>query len=370
MKVKKANPTLIGGFVVGAILLMIFGLIFFSQGKFFTKTKKWVMFFDSSVAGLYVGAPVNFRGVQIGSVVDILMQVNYEEVDVRTPVIVQIEANRITLVNGEKVDFDKDDDFAYKLIERGLRAQLVTQSFVTGQLAVEYDFYPDAPVNLVGAYEGVPEFPTIPSKIQELGERLEKLPLNDLVTATLHMVQSMDNMVQSIDKIVGAGELKETILLARDSLKETRDLVKKISDQASPILANISAVTMEMNETLKAAQVDLKQGKQSLSEMEQEFSEAMREARTLAKNINDKVDPLATQLSGTLKSTKEAVDGGKKTLKLVQEAVDTDSTLRFELDNALRELSTAARSIRILSDYLARHPDALLYGKAGAPKRR
>ena len=69
--VNKISPTFLGAFVVGAILCMVAGVLLFSGGKFFTEKVPFVLFFDSSVEGLNIGAPVIFRGVQVGQVTEI-----------------------------------------------------------------------------------------------------------------------------------------------------------------------------------------------------------------------------------------------------------------------------------------------------------
>ena len=68
---KRANPKIIGGFVIGAIVLIIAGVIVFSSGQLFIKKPKVIMYFKGSVKGLNVGAPVDFKGVQVGKVTEI-----------------------------------------------------------------------------------------------------------------------------------------------------------------------------------------------------------------------------------------------------------------------------------------------------------
>src|SRR5690348_13019885 len=67
----KINPTTIGAFVVGAVVLVVAGALLFGGGQFFQEKLPYVMFFDRSVTGLNVGAPVIFRGVQVGQVTEV-----------------------------------------------------------------------------------------------------------------------------------------------------------------------------------------------------------------------------------------------------------------------------------------------------------
>ena len=96
---KQASPTLIGAFVVGAIALVVVGLLVFGGGRFFADRVTWVTYFPGSVKGLRVGAPVNFRGVRIGEVTRI--QVLYDEKDgsMLIPVVMQVLPEQITVID-------------------------------------------------------------------------------------------------------------------------------------------------------------------------------------------------------------------------------------------------------------------------------
>ncbi|MEE8506260.1 MAG: MlaD family protein, partial [Kiloniellales bacterium] len=179
---KKADPKKIGAFVVGAAVLVVVGLVVFASGQFFAKTRTFVLFFESSVGGLNVGAPVNFRGVRVGSVKDIVLRYNLGDDSLLIPVYVEFEPGRI-----EGVDLERPKS-AKQLIERGLRAQLGMQSFVTGQLSVEFDFHPGSPVRLAGAEIEYPELPTLPSDMAKLkatitrvAEKVSALPLEEII---------------------------------------------------------------------------------------------------------------------------------------------------------------------------------------------
>src|SRR5215831_9717542 len=131
---RKAKPALIGAFVLGAIVLAVVGLIIFGGGKFFTQRQVFVAYFDESVNGLTIGAPVTFNGVKIGSVTDIKVVVDRDEVKGWTPVFFEVEADRFEDRAGHRIKFEPGAPILKHLIDRGMRAQLETQSFVTGQL--------------------------------------------------------------------------------------------------------------------------------------------------------------------------------------------------------------------------------------------
>ena len=176
---KQANRMMIGGFVLIALFIMAASLVIFGSGKFFQKTKRFVMYFEGSVMGLNVGSPVLWQGVQIGSVVSIDLVADMAQAKMQIPVVVEILPERFGIVRGER-----DSKNLQRLIDRGLRAVLVTQSFITGQLAIEVGFYPDTAVvlrkKLASEYETYPEVPTIPSTAQKLMDALAKLDLTKI----------------------------------------------------------------------------------------------------------------------------------------------------------------------------------------------
>jgi len=87
----RASPTLIGAFVAGAVVLSVVAVIMFSSGRYFHKTYRFVLFFSSSVNGLRVGALVKFRGVEVGSVEDIQLQLDTNTQVQHIPVIIEVD---------------------------------------------------------------------------------------------------------------------------------------------------------------------------------------------------------------------------------------------------------------------------------------
>src|SRR5215475_8467151 len=93
----KINPTTIGAFVVSAIVLAVGGVLLFGGGKFFQEKLPYVLFFDSSVEGLNVGAPVIFRGVQVGQVTAIAAIADPQTFDIRIKVTIELVRGSINV---------------------------------------------------------------------------------------------------------------------------------------------------------------------------------------------------------------------------------------------------------------------------------
>jgi paraquat-inducible protein B len=152
---QRANPKWIGAFVLGAVALVVIGVLLLGGAKFLTEKRTFVAYFEGSVKGLNIGAPVEFQGVRIGSVTDIQLQFLTEDLELRIPVFLQFEPGKISQVGAH---VDPQQRFLKPLVERGLRAQLEMQSIVTGQLIVQLGFHPDTPIRLVGDGK-IPEVP-------------------------------------------------------------------------------------------------------------------------------------------------------------------------------------------------------------------
>jgi len=212
----RANKTVIGIFVVGALVLLMVAIAVFGSGELFKRTNKFVLYFDGSVKGLAVGAPVMFRGVSIGTIKDISLIYDANAGTITLPVIVEIEQGRIKgapsfgELGGVK-----------KLIALGLRANLEVQSFLTGQLMISFDFYPDKPAKLRGIVKGYPELPTLPTS-PDMFETLENLPIKEIA-------KNLDAAVQGINKLINSSEIPRSLYDLQNTLQETRVAMRSVS---------------------------------------------------------------------------------------------------------------------------------------------
>jgi hypothetical protein len=139
---KQANKTVIGIFVVGAIALVVVAIVVLGSGKFFRQTLKAVCYFEGSVGGLNIGAPVVFRGVKIGSVTNVILRFDRKDLIFTIPVFIEIDPSKMVATGPEPKNPGENLKL---LVDRGLRASLEMQSIVTGQMQVGLDFQPDKP---------------------------------------------------------------------------------------------------------------------------------------------------------------------------------------------------------------------------------
>ncbi|MCG6982118.1 MAG: MlaD family protein [Deltaproteobacteria bacterium] len=326
---KKANPKVIGAFVVGAVVLATIGVIVFGSGKFFEEKHEWVLFFPGSVKGLTVGAPVTLKGVQIGTVTAIKVVIDRETLKFQTPVYVEVFPDKVKDV-GEFSSAEKKriaagpDEFMKLLVERGLRAKLELQSLVTGKLQVAFDMFPDTPVHYVGLDKKVPELPTIPTAMEQLAKTLENLPIKEIV-------EDARKTMAAIEKLATSPELTEAVTALNRSLQDLGKLARNLDRRVGPLTTSIE--------------------------------ETMKDTQKLVQNVNTQVEPTFTQLQETLKTAQASVKNAEVALASISDVVDPDSTLMYELTRTLQQLKVMADSINSLAGYLQRQPDALIRGK-------
>ena len=324
---KPASKTLIGAFVVGAVALAVAAIVIFGSGRFFRDMDQWVAIFPGSVKGLNVGSPVVFRGVQVGQVTEIVVNFNPSTISAQIPVLFETDPNRFRHVGPEVIVDDKE--FHRALVKQGLRAQLQMQSLVTGQLVVNMDFYPETPAKLYGVQKAKLgkevkdwwELPTISTPLQDLEAALGEIDFKDI---TDDVRRAMDG----IAKLATSPELHASILELKETLIAVRSLARNLDDKVEPL-------STSLDQTL----ADVRAG------------------------IGDARELMATDIKAALKSAKAALDKASKTLVSVENLADEGTQLRHEISATLTEISAAARSVRVLADFIEQHPDAVLRGR-------
>jgi paraquat-inducible protein B len=325
---KRANPTIIGAFVVGAIVLAVSGIAIFGSGQFFQEKRKFVMFFDGSVKGLNVGAPVDFRGVVVGSVTEVQLRYDPETLATQIAVFIETSPENITYIGREET---APADNIQALIDRGMRAQLNTQSVLTGLLYIQLDFHPDKPAELVGAIKEYPEIPTIPTTLEEVMQKLEDLPFREIL-------ESANHMIQSIDELVSSPELKDTVVALEQTVKNADRLVTDADKLVVDINKHVDPLAEGMGTVLD-------------------------DADKLVLNIDEQVEPLVENVEETLEEARATLQKATSALENIENLTEEDTAVIYELTQTLKEISGAARAIRDIADYLERHPEALLQGK-------
>ena len=329
---QKASATAIGAFVLGAIALLIVALLTFGSGKFLKDTKTFVLYFQGNAKGLNIGAPASFRGVKIGAVTDIQLIYDKSTDEVYVGVVVELDEDAFYEIESQSgVDpAIGRDHIKYIINEVGLRAKLSTLSLVTGQLYIEFNFYPDTPVRLFGFDFPYEEFPTLPSTMEELQGTLQELLKTVRQLPLQKLVEQLTSTVDGISSVVGSEEFRKAPELLNEALVNMRDLSATLNEQVTPLTKSLRQTSDEAG----AAMADLR-----IMMRKQDGEEVVRLAESIEAAAN-RAENLLNQSRGVVSS------------------IDTNS-----LESLVQELSRAARSIRVFAEYLDRHPEALIRGK-------
>jgi len=357
---KQANKTVIGVFVVVAVALAVAAVIVFGSGKFFSPRALSVAFFEGSVKGLRAGAPVTFRGVPIGEVKSVKVVYNRKDLSFWIPVILELEPDKIEGWEAYVKQVTQRES-RQMLVEAGLRAQLQMQSLVTGQLSVDLDFYPDKPAHFVKPEIPeldipYPEVPTIKTPLQEVAQTIQEFPLQEIA-------QDISRSLKGIDRLVNSPKLAESLDGVDEAVKELKGLAKSMNSQVNRLADDLDLIIKDTR-TLIDNLNDRSDG--ILTHVDQTLSDT----RKLVNNIDNRTQPLASTLQATLDTAQAALVQARRTLKTIETTAGENSPIRYELSDALNEIAGAARSLRVLADYLEQNPDALLRGKGASGGRK
>jgi paraquat-inducible protein B len=262
-------------------------------------TQKFMLYFDGSIRGLVADAPVEFRGIRVGTVDSVNLEYLRDKGMFRAPVQITVEPERIQTVGDKPKSADEYKQVLSQLVEHGLRARLKTSSFLTGQLYVDLDMYPLAPARYLGDGEGkIDELPTLPNQIDEITDSLQSLlakvetiPIEQIGMRVLGTVEGMENLVTSPE------------------LKKSMESIQEASNGINQLVSHLD--------------------------------------------------------SSVLPATREALDEARKTMTDLRDMTAPNSPVRYNLEESLKEISSAARSVRTLTDYLEQNPNALILGKSG-----
>ncbi|OUR80146.1 hypothetical protein A9Q83_01580 [Alphaproteobacteria bacterium 46_93_T64] len=282
----------------------------------YTERLPYLLYFDGSVSGLEIGAAVEFKGIKIGSVQDITLEIEEGTGNYFIPVLIDIEPQRLKVQGRSSEDQSQERRETLRqralesLIKRGLRARLKSKNFLTGQLIVDLDLFPDKPARYVSTTSEFQELPTLPTELEEittsltrLVEKVEKLPIEKLANS---LIRTADGL----EEIVSEGQLIETITEYRNLAKSVSSMINQVNKETLP-----------------------------------RISETVDEGRNALKRVDE-----------TLKSA-------TKLFKTADMTLSDGSPLKYDLSVMMRELSAASRSVRNLAEFLERNPSALLGGK-------
>jgi len=328
----KPSPKFIGAFVTIALLLLIGSVMFFGSSSLLSKNTRFILFFDQSVNGLNEGSPVKFRGVPVGKVERIMIRAEGQNAGSSAiPVVIKIDRTRLQNDLGV-MDEAFNPESIQQSIDRGLVAELSLESFITGQLFVEFSFEPDRPNRSFRHYDGsgeLIEIPTLSSTLDEITDDVASI-IADLSALDIDRLNANVNQVLENTAVVLAGidskEISRSLTGAADSVSAFVQ-----SEEFTSLLESAEGTVAEIRRTVQS--YHLEEG------------------------------PLAAKLTIWTDSLTRTLDELQVVTEQTGKMLAPDGSLRFELESMLRELTRTARSIRALTDYLEENPNSILTGR-------
>ncbi|MGA1193151.1 MAG: MlaD family protein [Kiritimatiellia bacterium] len=269
---KKANPTIIGLFVVTGLVIALGAVLVLGSGSLRERPERFVLYFEGDLNGLDVGAPVTSRGVKIGVVDSVTLEFDRENSQLHTPVIISIlPGSFVDTSSGSRMTDISDQ------IERGLRARLGTISMVTGKLRIILDYFPDTTFELHHKRRSdVREIPTIPTTMESVISKLQEMPVDKIM-------EDFQASMNTVSAFFQSGRLEENT----DKLSVTLDSLNSILKEAE-----IANVLDSVNQTLVESQAALAELSSASRPMQYEFSMAMAELTDAARSIRNLADYL------------------------------------------------------------------------------
>ncbi|HEY3286364.1 MAG TPA: MlaD family protein [Gemmatimonadaceae bacterium] len=320
----RANPTAIGSFLIGAILIAVAGTAILAGNTWFTHRTTFVSYFRETVNGLEEGAPVKFQGAPVGRVTKILIQIDERDKTFQVPVEYEIDVTSLRTQLGTYVDLSQQPVLEAQITD-GLRAQLQMESIVTGMLYVELTYKKDAkPPELESRATKWPEIPTTPSLMAALGTGA-----GSVVADVVSVLFKVNQMLAAIDM----PEINAAVVASAHSVQRLVD-----APELRAALKEMPGMTAQLTRTM--ARVD-----------------------TLAATANAAIDPMATDLKGATREMHATLQSLRRSIDETQGLLSTDSGLGFELEASLVNLKNATNALRQLMNALEQNPDMLLRGK-------
>ena len=299
----------VGLFSLLALGLLTVGIVRLAGGPVFSTGDEYTLYFQGSVTGLSVGAPVVFRGVPLGKVTHISLMTT--EHDDALTILVRIELEKGSIRRSGSAEGLVDtarDDMLTRMVHRGLRARITTTNYVTGQARVELDLLPASPARYHST-DGSREIPTLASPFEEFARALSRIDVERIAHNLAHALASFDKLISSED------------------LYGTLVGLKRLVDDTTVLTASAGKILQRLEPAA------------------------------------DRMPGISHDMVTTLDSVSKAADRVDKFFLDTGRLMSPNAATVRELQNALKELTEAARAIRSLANNLERNPESLLRGR-------
>lgn len=333
---KRANPTMIGMFLLGGLVLAVLGVMAFTSNNFFTPRAEFVSSFRESVNGLAIGAKVKCQGVPIGEVTDLQLLIDLDEETFQVPVTYEIDLERLNLILSDGLEWTNYEALQLH-IEKGLRAQLQLESIVTGQMYIELRYVDSIPLEeeerLNLATNEIPtEFSPMASLSSEASGLVSNLRSFNVNAISDNLTALLINANRKIDEL----DLAEV----GTSLMETSASIRRLTTSN-----------------------ELKAAINTVPEASQEFATTMADVRELVKRLDSSVEILSSRIDNTSQEMNATLVSMRESMDRANTMMTTDAGLGFHLQETLASLTKAADALQLLAQSLEQNPSMFIRGK-------
>lgn len=249
----------------------------------YTRRVSYLLYFEGSVHGLEIGAPVMVRGIKIGQVLDIRLDFDPDHRNIQIPVLIELEPERIA--DAPRVEAGKEGEVMAELVAEGLRGQLKTASLLTGKLYVDLDLHPKAPTAILGRRGDLAVIPTVPAPLDDLGNKVSSL-LGKLDNLPVEEIGSdLREAVRGAKGILNSEALANSLVELEASLRTLRSAAQVVDERTLP---KLDAAVDQLRATFKSAQEVIAPD----TVLYQDIKRALTELATAARAIRDLADYL------------------------------------------------------------------------------
>ncbi len=323
---RKSKPALVGLFVMGGLALAVIGLLAFGGLRWFEPSQEVVVYFEEPLSGLSAGAPVTFRGIEIGSVRRLAIHGDPQTFDVVIPVYLTLRPGDVIFTGTEDGDAGPIDVQA--LVEHGLKAQLRPRSLLTGQMAIDLDFHPDDEARFRHPDNSIQEIPSKRSNFKQARDAVEQFPWEDTLATVVGTLESLKSLTRTLEgEFTGVGE--------------------------------------RVHETLDESQALMRSAQRTLDTLEQDASVALTSFDRLGQEGTEQVRLRGDELGEVLARTQQSMDRLDSLMADVGDITHPRSEERDDLRRALRELSATTAALRRFSERIEQRPNSLLFDRGG-----
>jgi paraquat-inducible protein B len=312
----------VGSFVLAALALLVGGILFFSAGALTSSHVRTVAFFPGTVTGLQIGSTVTFLGVPIGQVTSLGVRVSSDEPIIQ--VNMELLPDRLAIYGASRLS---DEELMPTLLQRGLAAQLVKESLITGRLSVELAFRKGAQTSVVGGTD-VPEVPTVPGDFAALTKQLQAVDIAGAVESFQHTMTSLDALLNDRD--------------LRQALHETPAVMASVRQTLATVDREVVALS--------------RSGQGAMGGSAAALQKTLSSVQTLTADLDRESTSTLTAMRGTLVRADSSIENTRVLL-------DPQGPMATQLQQAVDDLAATAARLRDVAERVDRDPSVLVRGR-------